>query len=942
MAKRFRSLIPIMFLGISISVLSLVFVNLNVFKNFNFQNIFSKTSTSAEYSDNTYALNELKASYLKSVESIEYKTEDHFYSVIYDLNKDVISQNISLSSVKDDIYNDFIFLKNFIPEKVFLVPPVDGKFSELKQTDGKQFDVYSYVQECAQIVGADVVLVLTDELLYDSYGDLNSDAITEYVNKYGTNNVLISPDSSYFTQQYYDIAVFVNEKLEEINADIKIGIEIHSDFENSILDQYTEKVLSESIVDYAFVDIDRAVASEDFNFSQLAFFWNQVCNGYSVPAICNHRLDLVFTNDEDWGYGTEINEQIKSLYNYPAFDGSCFNSVSSLTNKKALARDLSIYINDVSSVFQKNLSVDSLKISENTIRFEGKANDEALIFCNDSLIKNNSGHFSYSPTLSLGYNEFDFFCNGAEYSYPVINVGGLFYNKADVSSAYDAQKNTINAFAVCPAGSVVYAVFNGNTYEMIPVYDSSVPEGLCAYSATIDLANMKISFAELSLFCGYQLITQTVSCGTFTNKNYSIADKSIISDNDVYSPFSDNGLGNSLMCIINSDNTEQISSREDYDTYHPYNSSLIKGTVDYIKNINVSPEGYLRYELYSGINVYGTDCILINNGYNLPDNNVVLKSFNDSDNSKTEFVFSVDWLIPVTVTQQQLSYEKGYQQFGFNIDEYNAEYVDVSFYYSDAIELVEGIVFSSESVFSRYEILSDDVSGKTVLRLYLKNAGKFFGFDIAKNENNEIVISFKKYASNSVAGKVIMIDAGHGGLSMVGTALPDDSVSEAQVTLSIAGRVKKYLEDRGAIVIMTREQDTSLSLGERTYMCESMNPDIFVSIHCDGSDSSSESGTHTFYFTPYSQPLADSIHNSLVKAYTEKIYTVHDRNYSNVDRKIKYYPFYVTRVDNCPSVLIETGFLTNYTEGYVLINPAHQDSIALGIADGISQYFTFI
>ena len=75
MAKRFRSLIPIMFLGISISVLSLVFVNLNVFKNFNFQNIFSKTSTSAEYSDNTYALNELKASYLKSVESIEYKED---------------------------------------------------------------------------------------------------------------------------------------------------------------------------------------------------------------------------------------------------------------------------------------------------------------------------------------------------------------------------------------------------------------------------------------------------------------------------------------------------------------------------------------------------------------------------------------------------------------------------------------------------------------------------------------------------------------------------------------------------------------------------------------------------------------------------------------------------------------------------------------------------
>ena len=85
--------------------------------------------------------------------------------------------------------------------------------------------------------------------------------------------------------------------------------------------------------------------------------------------------------------------------------------------------------------------------------------------------------------------------------------------------------------------------------------------------------------------------------------------------------------------------------------------------------------------------------------------------------------------------------------------------------------------------------------------------------------------------------------------------------------------------------------------------------------------------------------MAASIHNRLVDIYSESIYVESDENYKNIDRKIKFYPFYVTRVDNCPSVLVETGFLTNYVESHVLANPVNQDYIGRAIADGINDYF---
>mgnify|MGYP003482738284 CR=1 FL=1 len=100
-----------------------------------------------------------------------------------------------------------------------------------------------------------------------------------------------------------------------------------------------------------------------------------------------------------------------------------------------------------------------------------------------------------------------------------------------------------------------------------------------------------------------------------------------------------------------------------------------------------------------------------------------------------------------------------------------------------------------------------------------------------------------------------------------------------------------------------------------------------------------DSGTHTFYFRSYSKPLAQAINENLVYNYRNYIYSPGDTNYSHVNRGTKYYPFYVTRLDNCPSVLVETGFMSNAIEGQVLTDDNCQYWLADGIAKGIEQYF---
>ena len=400
------------------------------------------------------------------------------------------------------------------------------------------------------------------------------------------------------------------------------------------------------------------------------------------------------------------------------------------------------------------------------------------------------------------------------------------------------------------------------------------------------------------------------------------------------SPYRDNGLGRALMCRVDTDLTQAMARSGVYDTFCPDYSDLPAGTLDYVEAIAFD-EG-VRYELKSGLSVSAWDATLLSGAYALPDNTVRVIGADDSNPRRTEITLGTDWFVPVTLTLSPQPYQKGYRDFSYNIALFSAAYLDVILHDTARVLNADRLAFPASSVISGAEVVFSE-GGLPALRLYLRDPAQFCGAYVSHDVNGDLVITVRKKAASLTAAKV-MLDPGHGGLYMTGTALNDDSLSEKEVTLDIARKVRDLLRAQGIDVELTREDDVSLTLRERKERCAAYAPDVFVSIHCDGVDDMGQSGTHSFYFKPFSQPLAASIHQRLVEVYSSVIYTAIDKNYDQIDKSIKYYPFYVTRTDCCPSVLVEAGFMSNDYEGKILADENCRNWIADAIASGVVDY----
>lgn len=192
----------------------------------------------------------------------------------------------------------------------------------------------------------------------------------------------------------------------------------------------------------------------------------------------------------------------------------------------------------------------------------------------------------------------------------------------------------------------------------------------------------------------------------------------------------------------------------------------------------------------------------------------------------------------------------------------------------------------------------------------------------------------EKPRPGSPGGKVICLDAGHGG-SDPGALNRTYGVSEKQVTLDITLRLADMLRAEGWTVVLTRSVDRDVSyagssdkeeLGARSGLANEQKADLFVSIHCNSAANASVGGTSIHWFKADDYVLAKSLENSLLDA------TGRSNRGLIKDR------FFVLAHTQMPAVLIETAFLSNPTEGKLLASPGYREQIARGIAAGLRGY----
>lgn len=202
--------------------------------------------------------------------------------------------------------------------------------------------------------------------------------------------------------------------------------------------------------------------------------------------------------------------------------------------------------------------------------------------------------------------------------------------------------------------------------------------------------------------------------------------------------------------------------------------------------------------------------------------------------------------------------------------------------------------------------------------------------------STKIVGNGKYRTSGGLKGKIITLDAGHGGSDP--GAIGSDGTKEKEITLAITKQVQKLLEDKGAKVYMTRTTDVDVygpnasdvdELQARVNVGEKYNSDLFVSLHINSSVNKNVGGFSTYYYPKTNNDLriAKSIQDQLAA------------NFGVDDLGVRQANFYVIKRITMPATLVEMCFISNEKELVLMKGKWFQNKTARLIAAGIEKYF---
>lgn len=195
-------------------------------------------------------------------------------------------------------------------------------------------------------------------------------------------------------------------------------------------------------------------------------------------------------------------------------------------------------------------------------------------------------------------------------------------------------------------------------------------------------------------------------------------------------------------------------------------------------------------------------------------------------------------------------------------------------------------------------------------------------------------------ASTSEGERVIVIDAGHGGVD-AGVLGVNTDVKESDINLAIAKQLKSYFSEAGFTVVMTRTSNGGLyglptngfkrrDMKKRKQIIEECSADMVISVHQNSCPLASRRGGQTFY-NPESQSgkvLAERIQFSL----NEMEECVRKSSALAGD-------YFMLKCTESPSVIVECGFLTNGEDEKLLSSPEYQKSVAYAIFKGAVSYY---
>ena len=269
-------------------------------------------------------------------------------------------------------------------------------------------------------------------------------------------------------------------------------------------------------------------------------------------------------------------------------------------------------------------------------------------------------------------------------------------------------------------------------------------------------------------------------------------------------------------------------------------------------------------------------------------------------------------------------------------------------------------------------------------KMVLLDSVKMMITDAPELRNNQLYVS-KKFLDDSeeffnqkseLPFKVgaILIDAGHGGkdpgaLKTYKINGKNVTIQEKDITLKVAKMLAERLKAAypGKQIILTRDKDVFLSLGERTDIANNVKVGeneavLFISVHVNSSLNKTSSGYEVWYLSPgYRRNVLDKsavdgdenlfpiLNSMLEEEYTTESIMIAkfimdglqaQIGKESTARGIKAEEWFVVRNSNMPSVLIELGFVSNEKEALLLNDEKYLKKATLGIYNGIAAFIT--
>ncbi len=696
--------------------------------------------------------------------------------------------------------------------------------------------------------------------------------------------------------------IWANKSSHPLGSDTK-GLE-------SYYSHYADSLywINNEIIDYIVPQVYWNIGYSIADYQKLVVWWCNAVSGKNVDLyIGQAAYKAGDSNPTSPWYGTaEIERQMKLNEKYKEIKGSVFFNYNVMAKNPALTDTVrTIYsIRDGKTPDIKvsiSRPLENITTSMSSFYLNGTSDPSLPLYLNGKPVENRSpkGYFGVLVPLSVGANTFTLSQAGSSDTRTIYRTASssepVKMSKVEIpassvfpqSQEYRMPGEKITLSCDAPAGATVTVKLNGQTYTLKQATGQKDPNGLYKASYTYEYTLPSFSGSPRIYDLGAPVYTVNYK-GTVKTQKAPASVGVIMEGARFYAEVKDDVI----------------------DTY-PEPVSGISGD----------------YEIYKG---------MIEPVTGMTGNYARLESGQWVSKSRVDIAYKPEQSRGIVRKATYLQ-EDRYDIFELTITSPASAIVDF-----DGKKLVLKVAVPSAAALPKppSDSLISDITYSTTLQrsefVLTKGENRIIdGYHIEKTDTGiRLMLKHKPKASNPViplAGLTVMLDAGHGGSETGAIGPLGLRYAEKDINLNFAYKLKAELEALGAKVLMTRTDDTYLSLSQRLALSRKARPDMFISLHAnsmaDNVDISKISGFSVFYREDFAKSAAQLVYDSVIKE--------HGRNKHGVNKK----NFYVIRNTWAPSFLLENAFVPNPAEFEWLTDEAEQIKLAKTVARAVAEYF---